>query len=178
MKLEKREKVLAIAAFTCLVMVLISYFVLPYAHNIFNSLHDQIASSEKRLKINKKFLQKQKDIYEQSKKASELFGQKMNDQEWTAQTTAVVHELAQSNHIKLEELNSGVLEHRDDINTFKLQVTAIGDWGSIVHFLNSLQDSFYRFDVEELELEKYSGNPGLLRCQMLLSRWALAPSGS
>ena len=173
-KFSKREKVLSAAVGGCFVLVAIGQYGFGLLDSLFNSTRQEIARVEQKVHEDKVFLAQQNDIQQRFKEMAERFGQKTSDQEWMAQTLSAVNTLTQAGKIQLQELNSGSIERKDGVHVFKMRASLKGDWPSLLEFFSTAQRPPYRFDFEEISLEKFPGDPDILRCQLTLSRWILA----
>ena len=172
-RLSSREKILGAVTIGCVSVVMIAQFIGSAVHTSFDKIDHEASRLEETLRQSELLLSRRNRIQEEYHQALEMFGDKSGDQDLNTQLLADINTVAKSRKIQLQELNSLPVDVEEGIRTIKIRAAFAGTWTSLLEFVNDLQKSPHRFDVEEAVLEKADTQDHMIRCQMTLTRWSL-----
>jgi Tfp pilus assembly protein PilO len=170
---SKREKILGLITTGCLLAWMAGQVCFNRLHDAFETLDQETIRLQQELHKNQVFLGRQIQVEDEFRRALDLVGDKADDQDLMTHMLANVNATAQARKIQLQELNAMPMNKAEGIRTIKIKISLAGSWTSLLEFLNELQKSPHRFDMEDIVLEKSQAGEHLVRCQMTITRWSL-----
>jgi Tfp pilus assembly protein PilO len=169
-KLNRREKLILVFTVILLLVYTVFQFMIKPMREGGNDITDRIQMAQHRLSKQQEIIHRQKAIEKEYKGLVDFLGAASSE---GAEATAIVAKLeaaARESKVHIANMQPQRAVTKDILRVFPVELIVEGDWPSVVKFIYTVQNKSNLFNIDELNLEKYSDASSSLRGRLLLSR--------
>lgn len=169
--LNRREKIilwLTIGVIT--VGMSVQLIVKPLRENSEN-VADQIEAAQKRLSKSKKLIEEANALQNDYQKLVDILGKASSEGVENSAMVAKLEEAAKAANVHISNMQPRRAVKRDPFLVISVDLTIDGTWSSVTRFLYDVQAQPNLFNIDEMNLEKFSDTASTLRGRLLISRF-------
>ena len=170
-KLGKREKILFIGAFCCVVMVGMDRFLIGPILSQMKMMDDEIATKTQTVRRNMRVLSFRDSILNDYSKYSTYFDAVDRKQdEIISRLLKEIESIAGQKSITIINIKPGDVQENPIFHEYKTTLECSGKLVDLLGFMNLLEESDYLFKVTEFSMTPKSKNSDIMKCVMNVSR--------
>ena len=170
MKLSKRELIIFIVCVILVVLYTLFKLIVVPLNEHGGDMGESIALAERKLAKNQQIILSGSAVEGQYKKIVDILGVSGSEGAEFSEIVTKMEGLAKEADIHVANVQPQRAYSKEAVRVFPVELTIDGSWPSIVKFLYLIQAQPNYFNVEELNLEKYSSSRSTLRGRIVLSR--------
>ena len=169
--LDKKGKILLFVAFGFLLLATMDRMVLGPIFSQINILEAEIQAKKETLSRNLRILSFKDSILREYNKYQNYFDSGEKAQEVIIRDLLQkIENLAKRNQVNISNIQSGEVEENPVFQEFKTTVECNGALGSILRFMNMLEESDFLFQITRYELNPKSKGSDIIKASMDMSR--------
>ena len=169
-KLNKREILIFAVCLAVVLMYVIYNFVILPMNERGSDISDQVMAAEKKLKKNRIIIQSGAGIDQQYQRLTKQLGVSTSKGAEFSQIISKLEGLAREANIHVANIQPQQALTKEVVRIYPVEIDIDGSWPSVAKFLYLVQAQPNFFNVDELNLERFSENVATLRGRMVLSR--------
>jgi len=177
-KFNKREYIILIVCSVLVLIFVISKFIISPLNDRGSDIKDSISLAQKKLDKNQQIVSSRSIIEEQYKKLVSSLGETSSEGTEFSLIVSNLEALAREANIHVANVQPQKAYNREQLRVYPIELEIDGQWPCIAKFLYLVQSGDAYFNIDELNLEKYSDTTGLLRGRVVLSRVRVNPTNS
>ena len=169
-KLNKREVIVLVITVTLVAGYLIFQFVILPMQNKGSDATNDIVLAQRKLAKNQQTIRQGSGVNEQYQKLVEFLGISGSEGSEFSAMISKLEMLAKEANIHVVNVQPQRATTKEGIRNFPVELNIEGQWSAISKFLYLVQVQPNLFNIQELNIEKYSDTATSLRGRIVLSR--------
>lgn len=175
-KLKQREKIILIFTVALITVYVVVYGVIKPLRNNGQDMTNQIRVTQERLRKSMHMIEKVKTLDNDYQKLVEVFGKASSEAAEASAMVARLESVARETNIHITNMQPQRAVNQGALTAFPVDLSIDGSWPDITKFLYEVQAAPDLFNIDEMNLEKYSDTASSLRGHIVLSRLRIASS--
>ncbi len=175
-KLKQREKIIFILTIALITIYVVVYWAIKPVRENGQDMTDQIKVAQERLRKSMHMIENTKRLDNDYQKLVEVFGKASSEAAEASAMVARLETVARETNIHITNMQPQRAVNQGALMAFPVDLSIDGSWPDITKFLYEVQAASDLFNIEEMNLEKYSDTASSLRGHIVLSRLRIASS--